>query len=57
MHTGKLELPKPITQSNPEVPMSIFISHASADKSLVDAFVDMLQTGLSLTTDDFFALL
>jgi hypothetical protein len=34
--------------------MGIFISHAGADKELVDAFVDLLQTGLDIRQDDIF---
>ncbi len=32
----------------------LFISHASADKDLVDDFVDLLQTGVGLTHDQVF---
>jgi hypothetical protein len=32
----------------------IFISHASLDKPLIDAFVDLLQTGLNISTKDIF---
>ncbi|EKS6739482.1 toll/interleukin-1 receptor domain-containing protein [Enterobacter kobei] len=32
----------------------IFISHAVNDKALADAFVDLLQTGLNLRSDDVF---
>ena len=32
----------------------IFISHAVADKDLVDAFVDLLQTGANISTTDIF---
>ena len=34
--------------------MSVFISHASADKPLVDAFVDLLQTGVDIRQKDIF---
>lgn len=32
----------------------LFISHASADKKLIDAFVDLLQTGIGLNHDQVF---
>lgn len=32
----------------------IFISHASADKDLIDTFVDLIQTGIGLTHDQVF---
>jgi hypothetical protein len=34
--------------------MSVFISHAQADKALVDAFVDLLQTGLDISRKEVF---
>lgn len=32
----------------------LFVSHASADKELIDAFVDLLQTGIGLNHDQVF---
>ena len=32
----------------------LFISHASADKKLIDAFIDLLQTGIGLNHDQVF---
>jgi len=32
----------------------LFVSHASADKNLIDAFVDLLQTGIGLNHDQVF---
>jgi hypothetical protein len=34
--------------------MGVFISHAQADKALVDKFVDLLQTGLNISHKDIF---
>lgn len=36
------------------IPKKIFISHASEDKILADAFVDLLVLGLNINTSDFF---